>query len=149
MDKFSFDFNIILSFSHHFQVQHIIPRSNMPVTSIGCCKILTFCEFVITLFCLFGFIFNHKNLTDYTNSDGWSLTFILVNVLILTYLVKEYVGLIWNIFGIVVFGCVIRTVIACLVGILFIHIAKAPLKEYNQFLKMENWREDEDYSDFR
>ena len=133
----------------HFRAQHIISKNNMSVTSIGCCKVLTFGEFFMTLSCLFAFIFNHKTLTDYTNSNVWSRTFILVNVLILTYLVKEYVGLLWKIFGIIVFGCVFRTVIACLVGILFIHIAKAPLKEFNHFLNSENQKTDQDLFDFK
>ena len=120
----------------------------MAFTSIGCCKILTLGEFFITLSCLFAFIFNHETLTGYTNSDDWTGTFILVNVLILTYLVKEYVGLFWKIFGIIVFGCVTRTVIACLVGILFIHIAQTPLKEFEHFLNFENWTEEE-FFEFR
>ena len=121
----------------------------MPVvTRIGCCKVLIFAEFLISLSCLFGFIFNHKPLKNCTNLDDWSPNFIIVNVLILTYLVKEYVGLIWKIVGIVVFGCVTRIIVACFVGILFIHIAKAPLEEYKQFLEIKDWTKDE-YFNFK
>ena len=116
----------------------------MPVlTRIGCCKALIFAEFSIPLSCLFGFIFNHKPLKNCTNLDDWSPNFIIVNVLILTYLVKEYVGLFWKIFGIIVFGCVTRTVIACLVGILFIHIAQTPINEFDHFLNFEDWTNQE------
>ena len=125
-----------------------IPKSNMSVTSIDCCKFLILGEFFITLSCLFAFIFNHETLTSYTNTNDWTGTFILVNVLVLTYLVKEYIGLLWKIFGIVVFGCVIRTVIACLIGILFIHIAQTPINEFDHFLNFEDWT-NQDFFDFK
>ena len=78
----------------------------------------------------------------------WYTQYLFSNVMLFSTVVKEYVGLFWKIFGIIVFGCVTRTVIACLVGILFIHIAQTPLKEFEHFLNFENWTEEE-FFEFR